>query len=78
MLAKTLDVPVVEFFGKYSGDAALGVKSLDDELLRGRTAGSLVRRVLSLDDDARAVVVSVIDGLVKMSRPRRRRSRRAG
>lgn len=82
MLAKALDVPVAELFGKHSAGDSRSVKLLDDDLLRGRAAAGLVRRVLSLDDKARAIVVGVIDGLAKLPRPRLRRravvKRRAG
>lgn len=75
MIAKALQIPVAELFGRYSGERGRGLQvgSLDDAVLRGRAAAGLLRRLMRLDDDARSIVEGVIAGLAKLPRPRRRR-----
>ena len=71
MLARVLDVPITEIFGKYSGGASYSA-SVDDAAFRGRWVGRLVRGVSLLDDNARASVFALVGALVKSARPRAR------
>ena len=75
MIAKVLDVPVSELFGKYAGGDVADPSVLDNALLRHRFTADFLHQFMKLKEDDRSAVVKMVNSLAGNRRGGRPRSR---